>query len=99
MKGFEPSTPALRTRCSPAELHPHKPPIYRVYAQVSSACFSGYLSQEPANSGPVSDRRAFRRKATSKARLLRSARNDILELPVTGATGICSIVGNLVFVA
>jgi hypothetical protein len=23
MKGFEPSTPALRTRCSPAELHPH----------------------------------------------------------------------------
>jgi hypothetical protein len=24
MKGFEPSTPALRTRCSPAELHPRE---------------------------------------------------------------------------
>ena len=23
MRGFEPPTPALRTRCSPAELHPH----------------------------------------------------------------------------
>ncbi len=35
MKGFEPSTPALRTRCSPAELHPHNPLHYRVPAPVS----------------------------------------------------------------
>ncbi len=36
MKGFEPSTPALRTRCSPAELHPHKPSAYKVSASLSS---------------------------------------------------------------
>lgn len=56
MKGFEPSTPALRTRCSPAELHPHKPPIYRVSTSVSSARLS--QNRRPADrfqdGGPAS---------------------------------------------
>jgi hypothetical protein len=62
MKGFEPSTPALRTRCSPAELHPLLVQTYLaplppgVKAATSHRCTAPFsLGGCPDNSDDPSD--------------------------------------------
>lgn len=42
--GFEPTAPSLRTRCSPAELHPRNENNYSIYGKSRLIIYLNYLS-------------------------------------------------------